>query len=109
MLLIPLQELRIKDNISVMIFYYDAPVILQNIFCKRKAKKELTRKQVLIVILHSFLAAYARKDVTIREKLQEISKKHYSYNVYKPPLIIKSRSLHRWEQRSEGYCNSTFQ
>lgn len=56
-----------------MIFYYDAPVILQNIFCKRKAKKELTRKQVPIMLLHSFLATYASKDVIIREKLQEIS------------------------------------
>lgn len=53
-----------------MIIYYDAPVILQNLFCKRKSKKELTRKQVPIMLFHSFLATYASKDVTIREKLQ---------------------------------------
>lgn len=58
-----------------MIFYYEAPVILLNIFCKRKAKKELTTKQILIMFLRSFLATYASKDVTVREKLQEVSKK----------------------------------
>lgn len=58
-----------------MIFYYEDPVILLNIFYKRKAKKELTTKQILIMFLRSFLATYASKDVTVREKLQEVSKK----------------------------------
>lgn len=58
-----------------MIFYYEAPVIPLNIFCKRKAKKELTTKQTPIMFLHSFLVTYASKDVTVREKLQEVSKK----------------------------------
>lgn len=58
-----------------MIFYYEAPVILLNMFCKRIAKKELTTKQTPVTFLNSFLATYVRKDVTVREKLQEVSKK----------------------------------
>lgn len=75
MLLISLQELQIRKDIFNNDLYYEPPVILLNIFCRRRAKKELTTNQFPIMKLHSFRATYASKDVTVKENLQEVSKK----------------------------------
>lgn len=76
-----------------MIFYYEAPVILLNIFSRRKEKKELTTKQAPIVFLRSFLATYASKDVTVREKLQEVSKKPLLLQCLQASLEYKIQTI----------------